>query len=753
MKKRVVSFIFLFIVLSSFFLISVGFVSANYDIMNPPPSNNCRSGYDCLLSSFGRACVGATFDDSGNSLISGSCQNVSCQSDDSEQSSRDYFCSQSLGTGYFCVDDFCSAKCTSTGPSSCPTGYYCSQDKCFILKLNGETCTLDNECASENCESVLTASTNNLITGRVIYPVQSNSNLGSDLLRKICKPGPKSCSVDSNCLEGQGCLNNKCQALCPYVVPRPRQTSSSTLLIVLNPDHVWACNITATGCALYNQPLLFSLSGNSASPPTLLESGSCTSNTYCSLFSNVAYCLPKKSPGITCTQSYECVFGTCTNGKCSCDSTHACPSGQTCTNGNCVTSPTGTCSLDSDCTTSRSRCNFQTRQCVVLPCTDSQDCNSGQTCNVATGTCILSPTTCTGTGQSTCSINQHCDSGTCRPNTVVDNRISCSAIVSCPTEKICDESVNFCVEVTTKTDNCGAFTSCNSEGESCTDNGGQNINCFTKALASYCGLYKLNGVNKAGCYEKLALDKSCTKNYQCQSAHCTNGKCVSGATTCTQDSTCASLDQICDGTSCVLKTCRDSNQCGRTDVLKRACYTRGGLPGFCKEVKCLGTPPVCEDQDHDGIRDDVDNLVGDPNGISCASLGGIHCNGQCLDSQSPNEVTRERGCCVPVSSTVRAGCKDERFVAELGKSLNIVRTCINPPGTAKVEIKEGNNLVSADQATLAGFSSPSYTEQDYGCGGVEVTPDPKGQPVPGYGFLGIIFSSLLVGLYYLRKRD
>jgi hypothetical protein len=45
-------------------------------------------------------------------------------------------------------------------------------------------------------------------------------------------------------------------------------------------------------------------------------------------------------------------------------------------------------------------------------CTKNEDCTGGQTCDVTSGTC-KAPTTCQGTGQSTCGYGQFCNNNTC----------------------------------------------------------------------------------------------------------------------------------------------------------------------------------------------------------------------------------------------------------------------------------------------------------------------------------------------------
>ncbi|MFY1824953.1 hypothetical protein ACN47A_03505 [Myxococcus fulvus] len=81
----------------------------------------------------------------------------------------------------------------------------------------------------------------------------------------------------------------------------------------------------------------------------------------------------------------------------------------------CKCSTDELCNGGSDGTSSDLVCSTEDRVCVPA-CDSDDDCGSGRVCNTAAGQCVeddTGPTTCSGTGQSTCLYGQFCSSGTC----------------------------------------------------------------------------------------------------------------------------------------------------------------------------------------------------------------------------------------------------------------------------------------------------------------------------------------------------
>ncbi|AKF82615.1 hypothetical protein SAMN05443572_106445 [Myxococcus fulvus] len=81
----------------------------------------------------------------------------------------------------------------------------------------------------------------------------------------------------------------------------------------------------------------------------------------------------------------------------------------------CQCSTDALCNGGSDGTSSDLVCSNLDNVCVPA-CDSNDDCGSGRVCDTASGQCEeddTGPTTCSGTGQSTCLYGQFCSSGTC----------------------------------------------------------------------------------------------------------------------------------------------------------------------------------------------------------------------------------------------------------------------------------------------------------------------------------------------------
>ncbi len=121
----------------------------------------------------------------------------------------------------------------------------------------------------------------------------------------------------------------------------------------------------------------------------------------------------------TCTTNLDCptaakrceaLSGTGTPLICKCDTTPLCQ-------GDTRVSDASTLS----CSTTYSVCTDGTTP-APSGCTSDAQCAANQTCNTATKTCENRPaeTTCSGTGQTTCSYGQYCSSSKCAPAPVAE---------------------------------------------------------------------------------------------------------------------------------------------------------------------------------------------------------------------------------------------------------------------------------------------------------------------------------------------
>ncbi len=167
----------------------------------------------------------------------------------------------------------------------------------------------------------------------------------------------------------------------------------------------------------------------------------------------------------------------------------------------------------------------------------------------------------------------------------------------------------------------------------------------------------------------------------------------------------------------------------------------GGFNAFCSTNSDCIAGLVCNN-----------NICVTPLSCSDISRGYICSSGICL-SGSTSTITRESNCCV-------GGCSSETIINQ-GVNRNGIRfdrKCIDE-GISQVSVidldrSSSDNLLDKSKLELIGINQTTnpYTEQDYGCGGVQIAPSQDGQPVPGYGLLSILLTAGLLFFFYSRRK-
>jgi len=433
---------------------------------------------------------------------------------------------------------------------------------------------------------------------------------------------------------------------------------------------------------------------------------------------------------------------------------------------------------------------------IPLPCTTDNDCASigGGTCSA--GQCVM---TCGNQGNTQqidqwgCDqLNRYCigpESTTSNPKpgvvgsssgaVEIDNR----RIINCPSLYYCGLAREGQNQLETY--------SCISKKP----NGARCVNNYECMVNSFCA--ERQGES---CQPKTSVGFPCENNFECATNYCGNnllcainpvqpggsnpsanpgsnpppgnpqpGTC--NGVTCTSS-------QVCDSTvnSCVSRVgCVTSNDCRTTELnaavtsarntfgsnfeVAAVCFGSGGSRGICRIVRCQNGRDC--DSDNDGRRDTQDQCVGtsrdrcDSNsrGLTCSDVNGILCTGvgaSCANGQF-SDRTREGKCCVS-SSSARPQCSDTRYAVNSGKSFVFTRECAGE-GIAKITVKDAATQTDATTVDLAAagfsFTSPSFTETDYGCGGVDLSSDE--QAVPGYGLLAMLITLGALIFTYRRK--
>ncbi|MBI2148695.1 hypothetical protein HYU23_03365 [Candidatus Woesearchaeota archaeon] len=247
----------------------------------------------------------------------------------------------------------------------------------------------------------------------------------------------------------------------------------------------------------------------------------------------------------------------------------------------------------------------------------------------------------------------------------------------------------------------------------------------------------------------LAPPVVCQKNEDCgvPGFICSNNKCE-------EDQIVKTLDPLSSGTSACfsanqnkqvtgVSVCKSGYYCNEEKNIPYSCNIKKDSGKTCKaNFECLSSK--C-----DGgfcTKPAVKPGVIASKAKSCTELGGTVCNGICRNNDYIKDA-RELNCCSGKST-----CEGlPQYVPTLGSAIRFDKTCLgNGIAQIKVVYADGGNEVEQDNLAKLGVSSSTYTEQDYSCGGLQISPK-EGQSVPGYGLTALLLSFVvLIGYYFFR---
>ena len=215
---------------------------------------------------------------------------------------------------FACSASGCAKPCTGDG--DCPAQNYCvaSSGLCKAKKINGDTCTLANECMSSQCadgfccDAACAATCNacsNAKTGQPnghCAPIPAGQDPDNE-----CTAGP-ACGLDGTCNGSNGCRFTAANTPCG---PAASCSGTSVYTPVGSCDGVGACTPgTAQNC-----PGHFTCASSTACRTTCALASSmtdCTPGRYCSGSS----CVLTKAVGVACSANIECASGFCVDGVC-----------------------------------------------------------------------------------------------------------------------------------------------------------------------------------------------------------------------------------------------------------------------------------------------------------------------------------------------------------------------------------------------------------------------------------------------------
>ncbi len=184
----------------------------------------CASSTDCSIRECSPVACPCGYNADGN----GSCDGTFPAFTDRDNECGNYFC---VGGALAC-----DTTCESSVDAQCKAGAYCQEnganDQCVTDEANGQSCTLDGDCASGNCECTDAACTVRLCRAQACFCDFDSAGTGCDgqLADGVDDPGDcagtsscyngtcladngQSCTADGQCGSGNcECQNNTCSA-------------------------------------------------------------------------------------------------------------------------------------------------------------------------------------------------------------------------------------------------------------------------------------------------------------------------------------------------------------------------------------------------------------------------------------------------------------------------------------------------------------------------------------------------------------
>ena len=396
-----------------------------------------------------------------------------------------------------------------------------------------------------------------------------------------------------------------------------------------------------------------------------------------------------------------------------------------------------------------------------------------------------------------CESNYYCNPS---ENACIQKNIngeSCNRDVECRSNN-CHDTADICIGINNWIGECPSELSCSEDRIMCgfAGNDGSGLKKLNYKCAN--GFY----CNENSCVESKEDGESCTLNNECQSNRCVGNVC-SGCTLdneCEEEFTCS--ENRCTAIPCSGVVCSEGQICNQ---LTNACEeftcvsdSECGIGYSCEEGSCIleeeivpiqrctttseceenlictlspGSGGVCsecttEDIDSDGILDcsGEDPCVGsaaneclsDDLGLSCASIGGITCNGVCGEGSYWSTVSTELNCCY--SETGTATCESNPiYISESGLSAVLRKSC-TADGRSEVEVVDsgGNRISNRDTLLLIGFDpsrgNPYIDSTDYSCSNINLGTSTTGADIPAYGLAGFLLTISLLAVFYWRRK-
>jgi hypothetical protein len=384
---------------------------------------------------------------------------------------------------------------------------YCHLGNCYTKGTLGDSCFLDEECASDICNPLAGC-------GECDAHADCGSDEFCDFVANRCEP---KVPFGTLCADDAVCESGLCDLTCVECTALPQQGCDFGLQFCAGGQCIDKGEV-GDSCGFGDQCTSGICNVLTGQCGECDSHGDCGSNAFCDFGDST--CKPKLSNGSACAaDDTVCASGICDTTTCV----------------ECVNAP------------SQEGCDFSTQYCAFGSCNDKgglgascgfgDQCTSG-ICNVLTGQCGDCDS------HSDCGSNAFCDFGdsTCKPK--LSNGSACAADDTVCASGICDTTT--CVECVNAPSQEGCdFSTQYCEFGSCNDRGGLGASC---GFGDQC----TSGI----CNVLTGRCGDCNSHSDCGSnAFCDFGdstckpKLSNGSACLADDAVCAS--GICDSTQCV----------------------------------------------------------------------------------------------------------------------------------------------------------------------------------------------------------
>ena len=600
-------------------------------------------------------------------------------------------------TGNSCLQD--GTRCRSgfgvfaTPRETCAEGYHCQDYGSWVSCISdldeGSACTHNYECINGNCENGLCTEISEVI------------------------PSGALCDIDSDCGEGEYCLDGNCVLEELPVGTEEEIVYDWTGLCVMDQF----CNLENTGC------------GNRI----------CADNYYCNNGPMRGVCDLKKANEEICDQNYECESDSCIGGICTEEPAlelggfgSACSTNDDCNSNSCYTGIcrntnnwVGECTGTS-CMQDGTRCRSGFGNSII----PRQTCAEGYHCHnyvsLSLVSCILDLDE-----DSACTQDYECESDSCIGGICTEEPALEELVtdIPCDTDDNCDEE-QYC-----NTDSLCQINSPPAAEVVCTSSAPVNQPIICDGSGSN-DIDLGDSINYQWSFSGLPISTGGTTT---ESTSYTHNQ--AGSYSCTLEVTDSRGARSISECQSTVFECADENDPSCVVSSEVNIGTVEIIPSELGDVSAPLEPGGTGAGGGAG-GEEGGSGGGGTTERSCTNLGGIVCN---ADDEGFDPISADQSNCYNE-------CRSRSlFVQTAGReeTARIIKTCTEDGKTKISVVDEDNNPVEGDVALSLGYPSNSFIDpEDHSCMKILT----RGEPTLGYGLVSLLLTILAIALFYIKRK-